>query len=119
MASWSPAPSNRASGPVQAGKLSWQAEPAQVALTVPIRLRRQTLHLPLPPPQPQLVQHLLHRGTALADEPLLPTLHKLSPCRFSTMFAPDELAARVPRIIGDAEVLPGRARLACLSLSKG
>jgi hypothetical protein len=45
-------------------------------------------------------------STALADEQLLPSLRKLSPCRFSTMFAPDELAASVPRILGDAEVLP-------------
>jgi hypothetical protein len=45
-------------------------------------------------------------STALADEPLLPRLCKISPCRFSTMFAPDDLAARVPRILGDAEVVP-------------
>jgi hypothetical protein len=45
-------------------------------------------------------------STALADKPLLPSLRKLSPCRFCTMFAPDELAARVPRILGDAEVSP-------------
>jgi hypothetical protein len=45
-------------------------------------------------------------STALADEQLLPRLHKLSPCRFNTMFGgPDELAAHVPRGLGDAEVL--------------
>ncbi len=45
-------------------------------------------------------------STALADEQLLPSLLKLSHCRFSTMFGPDELAAPVPRALGDAEVLP-------------
>ncbi len=95
-----PAPSNRASVPVRAGKPNWPRSRSLLCVFVfegqlfSCRLRRRTC------------SWCSSCSTALADEPLLPSLHKLSPCRFSTMFGPDELAAPVPRGLGDAEVLP-------------
>ncbi len=80
-----------------------QAEPAQLALTVRLRLRSEALHLPPPPPQPQARSWCSSCSTAIADEPFLSRLHKLSSCSFNTMVDPDGLAAQVPRIF---EVLP-------------
>jgi hypothetical protein len=94
------APSNRASGPVRAGK--------------PSRPRSRSLRCVFVFEGQLFSCRRCHRtrswcssfSTALANEPLLPSLRKLSPCRFSTMFGPDELAAHVPRGLGEAEVLP-------------
>jgi hypothetical protein len=102
-----PAPSNRASGPVRAGKPSRPRSRSLRCVFVRLRLRRATLQLPPPPPHPHWSRSWCSTcSTALADEPLLPSLRKLSPCRFSTIFGPDELAAHVPRGLGDAELLP-------------
>ncbi len=83
-----------------------QAEPAQLALTV--RLRSATLHLPLLLPQPPATATAAAAaGAAAAPPPLLTSrLRKLSPCSFSTMVGPDDLAASVSHFPGDAKVLP-------------
>jgi hypothetical protein len=115
MAGWPPpAPSNRASGPVRAGK--------------PSRPRSRSLWCVFVF-EGQLFSCHRHRRTrswcsscsiALADEPLLSSLRKLSPCRFSKMFGPDELAAHVPRGpgLGDAEVLPNTFGLNVAAVGK-
>jgi hypothetical protein len=91
MAGWSPASSNRASFLFRARSLF----PFYFGLQLSICHRNRRTR-----------RWCSSCSTALADELLLPKLRKLSPCRFSTMFAPNDLAARVLRILGDAELLP-------------
>ena len=99
MAGWlaPPAPSNRASGPVRAGKPSRPNSRSLFVfvgqLSICHRHRRSR-------------SWCCSCSTALADEQLLPRLLKLSPCSFSTMVGPDNLAASVPHFLDDAEVLP-------------
>jgi hypothetical protein len=95
-----PAPSNRASGPVRAGQPSRPRSRSLILIVFELQLSIYHRH------RRTLSWSSSSCSTALALEPFLPSQRKRNPGPFSTMFGPDDLAARVPHTLGEARVLP-------------